>query len=61
MFELVVVWYDGTKDVYDYDKRADAERAELGMRVALGTQIQWSGVREKYGKRCTEKSGGEIR
>lgn len=47
MFELVIIWSDNTRDVYEYGDREAAERAESGMRTALGNQIAWSCVRRK--------------
>ncbi len=48
MFELIVVWFDGSKDVYKYDDREAAERGEQGMRMACGNQIQWTGIRREH-------------
>jgi hypothetical protein len=45
MYELVIIWDNGDKDVYEYPTREEAEKAELGMRIALGNQIAWSCVR----------------
>lgn len=47
MFELVVIWATGEKDVDEFDSKEDAERAEIGMRMAFGNQIEWTGVRRK--------------
>lgn len=47
MYELVIIWSTGEKDVYQYTTREEAEKAELGMRMAFGNQIEWSGIREK--------------
>lgn len=47
-FELVVVWTDGSKNTYEYNSRAAAEKGERGMRMANGNQIAWSGVRPVY-------------
>lgn len=44
-YELVIVWTDGTTDVYGYDTRDAAENAGRGMCKALGNQITWYGVR----------------
>jgi hypothetical protein len=45
MYQLVVIYSDGQKQIFDYESRAAAERAENGMRIALGNQIAWTCVR----------------
>ena len=50
MFELVVVWYDGSKNIYEYDSREKAEEGEDNMRMALGNQVAWCGIRRKEGE-----------
>lgn len=47
MYELVIIWCTGEKDIHGYPTREEAEKAELGMRTAFGSQISWSGIREK--------------
>lgn len=49
-FELVIVWETGERDVYEYGDRESAEKGAAGMRMALGNQIRWSGVRPMFGK-----------
>lgn len=44
-YELVVIWENGDKDVYEYDSRDRAEQCGDGMKTALGNQIAWYGVR----------------
>lgn len=56
MIELVIVWYDGSKDIYEYADEQSALKAEKGMRIALGNQIQWSGIREKVSKRISREA-----
>ena len=47
-YELVVVWANGDRDVYGrYDSADAAEQSGANMRMALGNQIAWCGVREK--------------
>lgn len=46
MYELVILWQDGDKDIYQYPTREQAERAGAEMRIAFGNQIQWHGVRK---------------
>lgn len=47
MYELVIIWTDGDKDVTQYATEEDAEKAELNMKMAFGNQIEWSGIRRK--------------
>lgn len=47
-FELVIIWTDGSKDIYGYNSHEAAEKGECGMRMAFGNQITWSGVRPVY-------------
>lgn len=48
MYELVIVWYDGTQNVYRYASEDAAERGEDMMKMANGDQIAWSCVRRCY-------------
>lgn len=52
MFELVVIWSDGNRDVFEYRTRSEAEDAADNMRMACGNQVSWCGVREKVAPRC---------
>lgn len=45
-WELVIVWDTNDTDVYEYDTREKAEVAGRNMKMALGNQIAWYGVRE---------------
>lgn len=45
--ELVVIWSNGEKDVYEYPTRDKAEFAGIGMETALGNQVAWWCVRVK--------------
>ena len=47
MFELVVVWSDGTKSIYEYASDDEAYAAGERMRYALGYQVAWFGTRRK--------------
>lgn len=47
MYELVIIWDNGDKDVYEYSTLEEAEKAELGMRTAFGNQIEWTGINER--------------
>ena len=45
MFELVIIWSTGEKEVYGYDTEARAEDAGQNMKMVFGNQISWYGVR----------------
>ena len=45
MWELVIIWDNGDKDIYEYNTEHEAENAAQGMRKAFGYQIQWAGIR----------------
>ncbi len=47
MFELVVIWENGDKDIYEYPTEEQALKAGENMALALGRQISWYGVRRK--------------
>ena len=47
MIELVVVWMDGEKDIYEYEDYKTAQRGLRYMRTAFGNQISWAGIRER--------------
>lgn len=47
MFELVIVWSDGNKNIYEYNSQKEAEQAGENMKMALGNQIVWFGTRRK--------------
>jgi len=47
MYKLTIIWYTGEKEIYDYTTREEAEKAELGMRMVFGNQIEWSGISER--------------
>lgn len=47
MFELIIIWDDGRKDICGgYADQETAETAGQGMRMAFGNQIAWYGVRK---------------
>lgn len=48
MFELVVIWDTGEKDIYEYPTEDEAEQAGHNMVMAFGKQIQWYGTRKKW-------------
>ena len=45
MYELVVIWSTGEKEVYTYHTEDRAEKAAQDMKMAFGSQISWTGVR----------------
>ena len=47
MWQLIIVWWDKSQDVYEYDSREDAERGGEGMEMANGEQVRWWCVRRK--------------
>ena len=47
MYELVIIWSDGDKAVYEYDTEQAAENGAANMRRAFGSQIEWAGIRPK--------------
>lgn len=46
-YELVIVWETGKTEVFEYNTEEEAYNAGIGMKVALGNQISWYGVRRK--------------
>lgn len=46
MYELVIIWETGEKEVYAYTTREKAERTGEEMKKVFGRQISWAGVRE---------------
>lgn len=48
LYELVIIWNGGDKDITVYESEKDAQIAELNMRKAFGNQIDWSCVRRQY-------------
>lgn len=46
MFELIVIWSTGDKNVYEYDTQEEAVIGAGRMRMAFGKQITWTGVRK---------------
>ena len=45
-YEFVIIWDTGEKEIHQYDDIETAERAEAGMKMAFGRQIEWSCIRE---------------
>ena len=49
MYELIIIWTDGNKDVYPYQTEEEARHGERNMRMAFGNQVSWAGVRKSRG------------
>ena len=47
MYELVIAWGSGEKEVYEYKTQEEAEQGAKNMEIALGEQIRWWGIRRK--------------
>lgn len=47
MYELVIIWYTGEKQIYKFDDRDRAYDAMDDYKMIFGNQIQWMGVRKK--------------
>lgn len=46
-YELVIIWYNGEKEIHAYNTKEKAEEIGQGMKMAFGNQVQWYGVRKK--------------
>lgn len=49
MFELVIIWETGEKEVFCYRSQERAERAEKEIKKVFGNQIAWTGTRKGRG------------
>jgi hypothetical protein len=49
MFELVIIWETGEKEIYAYSTLERAERTGREMKKVFGNQINWYGTRKKVG------------
>lgn len=49
MYELIIIWTDGDKNVYPYQTEEEARYGERNMRMAFGNQVSWAGVRKSRG------------
>lgn len=45
MYELVIIWSTGEKEVCRYDTESRAMEAGEGMQMAFGAQVSWWCVR----------------
>lgn len=53
MYELIVLWSTGEKDVFEYETKEDAAKGADNMRMAFGNQIQWTGINRKQRRERT--------
>lgn len=51
MYELIVVWGDGSRNVYEYDSEDSAIGGIDNFRMAFGNQIAWIGIRRVDGNK----------
>lgn len=47
LYQLVIVWESGEREIYEYASRESAIEVQIGMQNAFGKQIGWMGIREK--------------
>jgi hypothetical protein len=47
MYEAIIIWDTGEKEIYQYNTKEEAERCCQGYRMAFGKQIAWTGTRER--------------
>ena len=45
-YELLIMWYDGMKDTFQFKNEAAAEEAERGFKKAFGAQVVFSCIRK---------------
>lgn len=50
MYELIVLWSTGERDVFEYETKEDAAKGADNMRMAFGNQIQWTGIESREEK-----------
>lgn len=58
-YELVVVWDDGSRDVWDYATWEEAEQAVQNMKFARDKQIAWYEARRKVCHYVEKRLGQE--
>ncbi len=46
IYELIIIWKTGEKEVNSYASIEKAEEAERGYKTAFGNQISWTGIRK---------------
>lgn len=45
-YELIIIWDDGKKEIYEYKTIKEAEEAEDNLKKVFGDQIAWTGSRK---------------
>ena len=51
MYELVIIWSTGEKEIVICKDEAECERAAANMRMAFGAQVAWTGSRPRTTER----------
>jgi hypothetical protein len=46
MYELLIIWSDGDREIWNYNSYETAEKAGMDMKQVFGNQIEWYGVKE---------------
>lgn len=46
-YELIVIWEDGEKQIYNYDTDIEARKGADNMKMCFGNQIAWTGINRK--------------
>ena len=46
-YELVIIWSTGEKEIHEYTDELEALVIKHGYEQAFGSQIEWSGIRER--------------
>lgn len=46
--ELIIIWDDGEKNIYEYPTTKEACAAGDNMKKVFGHQISWIGVRKRH-------------
>jgi hypothetical protein len=47
VYRLIIIWYNGERDEYDYPTREEAEEVERGYHMEFGNQISWTGISKR--------------
>lgn len=45
-YELIIIWDDGKKEIYEYKTIKEAEKVAENMKKVFGGQIAWTGTRK---------------
>ena len=44
MYEVIVIWDDGSKNMYPFKTVEEAEQCETNFKKAFGNQVSWTGI-----------------